>query len=522
MKPILIGGAFTPSYSSENLGTSSNQVYYFAFDDVSARQLLDVYIDTIEEYVGSPTLSLTPLGGARFREVNQAAFSFQFRNPVAGQYSNEITYSIGGGVQVRIRIVIYNKLSIYAALSECFITQNVFNDGKFIVKIYESKFEINGEQTFVDKLIGEFETLAFDNSPGDAIGRTFQVKLRVDQIIQQIERMSINDLQEVQSFEKSLLVIPAVWRYEVSKVGESEVYTSGLLYSVNCTNQNNWYQTFTNASLGYPTEAGFTGSLRKGYSLFSNMGNQYEKLFKDNITTTFIFENFIDEYLFFEIQDANGTSLVGDIMFNYSFFNAFDSEMRKLPFFFMYLQQNIAESGLSFNDILGKKFTVFVKNGEGVYLPYTDQFICRKFNGNSYYFNNEPFDGFIYEDSLGGLSELPIELKFNGSFEFETNTAILEKPQNLGAGLEQRIFPIVNNFNFSQEFEASTGYFNSVHLPFYRKILTSKLILFRRRRIFITSASFKNADEPNGLMSIKFTFKFADNNALYDRNYPTC
>jgi hypothetical protein len=251
------------------------------------------------------------------------------------------------------------------------------------------------------------------------------------------------------------------------------------------------------------------------------MGNQIEKVFKDNIITTFVFENGPEESLYFEIQNESGNKAMEHIAFNYSLINSFDAEIRKLPFFFMYLQQNIAETSLPLSEILGKRFTVVTKFDDDNVYPYSDLFICRRFNGVSYYFNNEQFDGFIYEDNLGGFSELPIELKFNGGFEFETNTTVLEKPQTIGVGLEQRIFPIVNNFNFTQDFEAPTGYFNSVHLPFYRKILTSKLILFRRRRIFITTASFKNADEPNGLMFIKFTFKFADNNPFYDRNYPT-
>ncbi len=520
MQPIITSN-YQP-FNVLNIGTVSEPSYLFAFDGLAARKTLSIEFDTQSQDASIVTSMINSLSnGFRLIQVNQATFLLEFRNPVDGIYYNEFTYSSDFG-NIRIVIVVFSKPAIWAALSECNILQNVYNNEKFIVKIFQSKFDIYNGQTFNDTLIGEFETMPFVIDGGDLTGRAFQIKLRVDQVIQQIERTPYNDLQEVQQIDKAMMVIPAVWKYSVSNADESEVYNSDLMYSVNCLQQHTWYQALIGSIFPYPNEEGWIGSLRKGACLFTNMGNQYEKSFKDNLTTTFVFENGNEESLMFEVLDQSGNKAIQNTNFNYSLFDAFNTEIRKLPFYFMYFQQNIAEAALPFNDILGKKFSVIAKFDDNNVYPYSDSFICRKFNGVSYYFNNEPFDGFIYEDGLGGFSELPIELKFNGGFEFETKTAILEKPQTIGVGLEQRIFPITNQFNFTQDFEGSTGYFNSVQLPFYRKILASKLILFRRRRIFITSASSKNADEPNGLMFIKFTFKFADNNALYDRNYPTC
>lgn len=518
MKPTIVG-SHVPTYSSDNLGTATDEIYYFAYDNVAARQLLDVTITTAEEYSISPGVSLSPLGGARFRQINLDTFAFQFRKGTDGVYSNEIYLDTGDDTRLTIRIAIFNKKSLWASLSECNLEHNVSNNEKFIVKIYRVLFDLSDTQEWLTETIGEFETVAFVASGGDAVGRGYQIKLRVDEIIKNIERPNFAELADNQSFEAALLVMPSIWTYSISNADESEVYDGPFMYTVNCHSNSSWYLTAISYSEVSPIDASYTGRLNQGAILFTDLGNEVQKLVNNSLVASCIFDRAFETNFRFIINDSDYVELA-TVPFNYSWFYAFENQLKRLPFYFMFLRYNVQDLGLNILDYQSKQFIVRIVNSEEEASAWSAKFIARNFTGNNLGYNDVPFDGFLFEDSLGGFSELPIELKFTGSAEFENTVVVLEKPST-GNINDQRIFPVLDNFNFEQSYEGTSGYFSAAQRNYYQKLLTSKFIIFRRRRIFITSASFVNVDEPNGLFSIKFTFKFADNNPFYDRNYPT-
>lgn len=522
MRPTLFNATHLPAFISENLGTDQDQIYHYCFESVSARQLFNVSFDFGDE-ISDSSIELRDgeLGFAA--KFNVDSINLKYRNPIAEESYVIIRCSIQTQT-FELKICIFNKLSLWPYLSECPLRQNVFNNDRYLVKIFKHYFIPDLTYSFGQELVGTFETNSYNysgiDSDEDSIGRTFQISIDVREVLQTIPKIDYFDLGNNFSAGTSRFVLPAVWSYSVESTDGTEVYTTGLMYAVAGSKYNNDLETFNSYYGFYPNEPNYSGSLRRGKNLFSNYGNGNETIISNDIACTFLFERAENTTYSFSLIDAiAGTEVAGE-PFPLNLIELSEG-FPLLPFYYMFFRVGLNSLELDQLDYFNKTYYLQVTNNKNIPNDSQVYFYPRKYNGNDVHFSDDKLDGYLYEDALGGLSLLPIELDFSGNVEIENQLVTFEKPIGIPYADSQRIFNIPFTFNYKHTYSGKTGYFNAALRTTIQRFLLSPFIIFRRRRILISSAEFVNMNEPSGLMYINFKFTFADNNPYYDRNYPT-